>query len=163
MSGAASVLVAGIGNIFFADDGFGVAVAQRLLAQPPMPGVKVEDFGIRGVHLAYEMLEGYDLVVMVDALPAGEAPGTVSVIEADQAAAQGLPVDAHTMNPMAVLSMLADLGGTAGRVLVVGCEPAEIEERIGLSAVVAGVVDETARLVTELVGTETAVPAGKEH
>ena len=156
------VLVAGIGNIFLADDGFGVEVATRLLQQPMPDGVKVEDFGIRGVHLAYELLSGYELVVLVDAMPSGDPPGTLTVLEADAAEAQGTPMDAHSMNPMAVLSMVADLGGEVGRVLIVGCQPAEIEERIGLSEVVAGTVDQAVRMVLELVESETAVPAGKE-
>ena len=79
------VLVAGIGNIFLADDGFGVEVAQRL-RRPALPdGVRVEDFGIRGVHLAYELLDGYDALVLVDAVPMGEPPGTVAVIEPELA------------------------------------------------------------------------------
>ena len=77
------VLVAGIGNIFLGDDGFGVEVASRLAARPLPDGVRVEDFGIRGVHLAYELLDGYDVLVLVDAVPIGEAPGTVAVIEPD--------------------------------------------------------------------------------
>lgn len=168
MTGRPRLLVAGIGNIFLGDDGFGVEVVSRLLRRPAVAGVKVEDFGIRGVHLAYELLDGYDVVVLVDALATGEAPGTLSVLEPDPAAAEGTPMDAHSMNPMAVLAMLADLGGSVGRVLIVGCEPAEIAERIGLSQVVAGAVDGAVRLVEELVAEarvdmETAVTAGKEH
>ena len=81
------VLVAGIGNVFFGDDGFGVEVADRLLARTePWPdGVRVGEYGIRGVHLAYELLDGYDALVLVDALPMGEAPGTVAVLEVDPA------------------------------------------------------------------------------
>ena len=75
------VLVAGIGNIFLGDDGFGVEVAQRLLTRPVPDGVRVEDFGIRGVHLAYELLDGYETLVLVDAVPMGEAPGTVALLE----------------------------------------------------------------------------------
>ena len=76
-------LVAGIGNIFFADDGFGVEVARRLDEREVPAGVRVADFGIRGVHLAYELLDGYDLLVLVDAMPLGEPPGTVAVIEVE--------------------------------------------------------------------------------
>ena len=75
------MLVAGIGNIFLGDDGFGVEVAQRLADRPMPEGVQVADFGIRGVHLAYELLDGYDALVLVDAVPMGEPPGTVAVIE----------------------------------------------------------------------------------
>ena len=75
------VLVAGIGNIFLGDDGFGVEVADRLAGRTLPDGVQVADFGIRGVHLAYELLDGYDALVLVDAVPMGEPPGTVAIIE----------------------------------------------------------------------------------
>ncbi len=150
------VLVAGVGNIFLGDDGFGVEVARRLAGMVLPEGVSVADFGIRGVHLAYELLDGYDTVIIVDAAPRGEEPGTVSVIEPGPAtmAPAGIdsPVmDAHGMEPHAVLSLLGALGGTVDRVLVVGCEPADVSERMGLSPPVAAVVDHTARLVVELV------------
>ena len=74
---SARVLVAGIGNIFLGDDGFGVEVAQRLRRRPARDGVRVEDYGIRGVHLAYELLDGYDALVLVDAVPMDEPAGTV--------------------------------------------------------------------------------------
>ena len=80
------VLVAGVGNIFLGDDGFGVEVARRLIDDPVTAGVKVADFGIRGVHLAYELLDGYDTLVLVDAVSRGDPPGTVSVIEASDRA-----------------------------------------------------------------------------
>ena len=78
----AHTLVAGIGNVFLSDDAFGVEVANRLAGRRALPeGVRVEDFGIRGIHLAYELLEGYDTLVLIDAVPMGEAPGTLAVIE----------------------------------------------------------------------------------
>ena len=109
-------LVAGIGNIFLGDDGFGVEVATRLAAAgPPPDGVTVAEYGIRGVHLAYELLDGYDVLVLVDALPMGEAPGTLAVIEAEPVPTPADPaaapvVDAHSMSPAAVLTALAGLG-----------------------------------------------------
>ena len=158
------VLVAGIGNVFFGDDGFGVEVAARLAGETLPAGVRVEDFGIRGVHLAYELLNGYDLTILVDASPRGEAPGTLYVIEpelddsrADAARAAEVPlVDAHGMEPDVVFGLLRALGGTPGRVLVVGCEPEDAGERMGLSAPVAGAVDEAAKLVRSLIEEETA-------
>ena len=105
------VVVAGVGNIFFGDDAFGVEVALRLAAGPPVAeDVRVAEFGIRGVHLAYELLNGYDTLVLVDAISRGDPPGTVSVLEvplaADAADAAGDGVleamDAHGMNPAAV-------------------------------------------------------------
>lgn len=145
-------LVAGIGNIFNGDDGFGVEVARRLARRPMPPGVHVEDYGIRGVHLAYELLDGYDLLVLVDAMPRGEAPGTVFVLEPEVDAAAAPPLDAHCMDPQAVLGMVSGLGGGVGRVLVVGCEPAEVGDGIGLSQPVAAAVETATRVVEVLVG-----------
>jgi hydrogenase maturation protease len=152
---AAKTLVAGIGNIFNGDDGFGSEVAQRLVGRPMPAGVRVEDYGIRGVHLAYELLEGYDFVVLVDALSRGEPPGTLFVLEPDVDLDDVPPLDSHQMDPRAVLGMVAEMGGKIGRLLLVGCEPADIGEGIGLSAPVAAVVDDAARMVEELI-------AGKE-
>jgi hydrogenase maturation protease len=167
MNGAARrVLVAGVGNIFLGDDGFGVEVAKRLAIRRMPEGVRVADFGIRGVHLAYELLDGYDALVLVDALPMGEAPGTLAVIEPDPRALtppgdEVTPaIDAHSMNPGAVLGMLAGLGGTVALIRVVGCEPASLEEGIGLSPAVAAAVDEAVTLVEELVN-EVCGTAGK--
>jgi hydrogenase maturation protease len=150
------VLVAGIGNIFLGDDGFGVEVANRLLHTPAPEGVRIEDFGIRGVHLAYELLDGYDTLVLVDALPMDEPPGTVAIVEPDVASlvaaseASGTTVDAHSMNPAVVLGMLTGMGGSVGRVVIVGCEPASIEETIGLSAPVEAAVDRGVQAVHDL-------------
>jgi hydrogenase maturation protease len=128
-----------VGNVFLGDDGFGVEVARRL-ASETLPGwVRVGDFGIRGVHLAYELLEGYEAAILVDASPRGEAPGTVYVIEPDldgepAPAVQdgsGVLVDAHGMEPDAVFALLKALGGEIPKLVVVGCEPAEVSERMG--------------------------------
>ena len=152
----ARVLVAGVGNVFLGDDGFGVEVANRLAGAEFPPGVKVADFGIRGVHLAYELLDGYDALVLIDAVPRGEEPGTLYVIEPDLDAVEpsgvgGGPVmDAHGMAPEAVLALLLTLGGRLDRVWVLGCEPADVSERMGLSAPVAGAVEEAARLAQRL-------------
>jgi hydrogenase maturation protease len=151
----ARTLVAGIGNIFNGDDAFGSEVAQRLATRPLPEGVRVEDYGIRGVHLAYELLDGYDLLVLVDALPRGEPAGTVCVLEPDlnrDAEFWGdvAPVDSHQLDPVAVLGMVAKLGGEIGRVLVVGCEPADVGDGMGMSPPVAAAVDEAVRLVEEI-------------
>ena len=151
------VLVAGIGNIFLGDDGFGVEVANRLAGREVPAGVRVADFGIRGVHLAYELLDGYDALVLVDAVPMGEPPGTVAILEPELAGSErnedddeASPVmDAHSMNPTIVLDMLASLGGEVGRVLVVGCQPAVLDEHIGLSAPVAAAADRAVEAVLE--------------
>jgi hydrogenase maturation protease len=159
------ILVAGIGNIFLADDGFGVELAQRLSAEPVPDGVTVTDYGIRGLHLAYDLRDSdYDLVILLDALPRGDEPGTVYLFEPDMEFDRDeVDVDAHEMHPLAVLALLADLGGEVRRLLVVGCEPAELEERIGLSPAVAVAVDKAVQVVGELLQQEmSALVAGKE-
>ena len=143
-------LVAGCGNIFLGDDGFGVEVARRLSTRPLPEGVKVTDFGIRGVHLAFELLDGYDTAILVDATPRGETPGTITVMEPDVDGAAML-IDAHGLAPHQVLELLSSLGSTVRRFLVVGCEPAEISERMGLSPPVSAAVDEAMRVIEALV------------
>jgi hydrogenase maturation protease len=122
---AARVLVAGIGNVFMGDDGFGVALADRLARRALPAGVEVVDFGIRGMDLAYAMHDGYDTVLFLDATPRGEAPGTLYVIEPDLGEElDGVGFDAHGMDPLKVLALARTLGAsTLPRVLVVGCEP----------------------------------------
>jgi hydrogenase maturation protease len=117
------VLVAGIGNVFLADDGFGVELAQRLAGTPLPAGVEVVDYGIRGMDLAYAMGDGWDVVVLLDAVPRGEPPGTLSIIEPRTEDAEGAVLDAHGMDPVAVLALARTLGATPARTLVVGCEP----------------------------------------
>jgi|ERR1022692_658722 hydrogenase maturation protease len=152
-------LIACLGNIFLGDDGFGVEVARRLATRELPAGVRVTDYGIRGMHLAYDLAEGFDTTILVDCVQRGDEPGTVYVIEPEPAhrPADGSPLaamslfNAHGMQPDVVLDMAGALGAEAGRVLVVGCEPASLEEGIGLSAPVAAAVDEAARVVTRLV------------
>lgn len=160
---AARIFVVGVGNIFLGDDGFGVEVVNRLLRRPVPDGVRVEDFGIRGVHLAYALLDGYDLVILVDTVDLGEAPGTVAVVEPELATAGEVLPDAHDLDPVAVLGLLADLGGSVGRMLVVGCQPADMHERMGLSAPVAAAVDDAVRAVGELVNEQLSTYVGKER
>jgi hydrogenase maturation protease len=153
--GAPSILVAGIGNVLLADDGFGVEAA-RLLAQRELPGgVKVADFGIRGMDLAYELQEDWDVVVLLDAVPRGEAPGTLFVIEHDpHDEADGADaLDPHGMDPLRVLALARVLGAVPPRVLVVGCEPAVIvppdDERLTME--LSPPVRDAARRAVELV------------
>lgn len=145
-------LVAGVGNIFFADDGFGPEVARRLAARPLPADVTVADFGIRGVHLAYELSSGYELAIVVDAVARGGAPGTLYVIEPEleDAAAAGagaVAADAHGLDLGAVFATMRTLGAPPGRVVVVGCETAELDDRIGLSDPVRGSLDRAVTLV----------------
>ncbi len=153
-------LVAGVGNIFLGDDGFGVEAARALTARPLPEGVEVTDIGIRGVHLAYRLLDGYDTLVVLDATARGGPPGTLYVIDAaepaDGPSPDGVPLDGHRMSPDAVFALLGTLCAGTGAApprhsLVVGCEPAVLEEGIGLSPRVAAAVPEAARLVLELI------------
>ncbi len=149
------VLVAGIGNIFLGDDGFGPEVVRRLPADRLGSGVRVVDYGIRGMHLAYDLLDAWDALVLVDAVPDRGEAGALVVLEigADDVPAAGL--DAHAMDPGAVIAGLSALGGTLPPTVLVGCQAPECEERIGLSAAVEaavdGAVDEVRALVSDLV------------
>jgi hydrogenase maturation protease len=156
------VLVAGVGNVFLSDDGFGVEVARRLAARPLPTGVEVADVGIRGMHLAYRLLDGYRALVLVDTVSGGHDPGTLYLLEHDldepapEAAFGAAQMDAHGMDPGALLGMLDGLARGVGverpvdRVLVVGCEPASVDEGIGLTEPVAAVVDKAAQAVVDL-------------
>jgi len=148
------ILVAGIGNIFLGDDGFGVEVAKRLRRGSLGEGVDAADFGIRGVHLAYELAGGrYDAAILVDAVARGGEPGTLYAIEPDVggAGAGDMGADAHTLTPDVVLGWLRRVGAPPVRVLVVGCEPATVEESMGLSAPVAASVDRAVDMIRALV------------
>lgn len=143
------VLVAGIGNVFLGDDGFGVEVVRRLHGMTLPEGVHVADFGVRGIHLAFELADGgFDAAILVDAVPNGGAPGTLYLIEPD-AGEPAAPPDAHGLTPAAVLAWAQRLGGASGRVLIVGCEPESVRESMELSAPVRAAVDEAVRLVCD--------------
>jgi len=153
------ILVAGIGNIFLGDDGFGVEVAQRLAKSSFPDSVRVEDFGLRGFDLAYALQDGYDATILVDAFPNGEPPGTVYVVEvdtkaeSDESAQEGF-MQPHAMNPMNVLRMARAMQGQLKRVLLVGCEPASFggeEGAMGLSPAVEAAVEEAVTVITRLV------------
>jgi hydrogenase maturation protease len=148
-------LVAGVGNVFLGDDAFGVEVVRLLAELPSPPGVQVRDFGIRGVHLVYELLNGCDLFVLVDAAARGERPGTVTVLEADlpepSPAAVTQPVmDAHSLTPDGIFAMLSALGGHPGRSLVVACEPADVSPGMGLSGPVREALPHAVRAVQDI-------------
>jgi hydrogenase maturation protease len=154
-------LVAGVGNVFLRDDAFGCEVVRVLATRPVPDGVQVRDFGIRGVHLAYDLLDGCDLFVLVDAAPHGEPPGTVTVLEVevpDPATLTGPVMDAHDLTPDAIFALLASLGGRPGRSLVVACEPADVSAGMGLSEPVSQAVPHAVRTVEEIL---TGVTVGK--
>jgi hydrogenase maturation protease len=149
MIASARILVAGVGNVFFGDDGFGPEVARALLLDPPAEA-KVEDFGIRGLHLAYELLAGYERAILIDAVPRGGVPGTLYVIEPGPEMASEMP-DAHRMDVQNVFAHVRALGGEAPPVTIVGCEPQTTETGMDLSEPVRRSVDAAAALVRRLV------------
>jgi len=154
-----NILVACIGNIFLGDDGFGVVVARALLARHLPDQVEVVDFGIRGFDLIYALLDGYDLVLFVDAAPRGGEPGSLYVIEPDlsefeDADPRTLMVEPHGMNPLKVLAIAKSMGAVFKKILIVGCEPATLgpeEGQIGLSEKIEAAVPEAVALVESLI------------
>ncbi|MDF2978755.1 MAG: protease [Actinomycetospora sp.] len=152
-------LVAGVGNVLLSDDGFGSEVARRLLAAGDLPdGVDVVDVGIRGMHLAYQVLDGYEVLVVVDTAHGDGPPGSLYLLEHDLAAMTGdAAFDPHGMEPDAVLELVGALArgvGTHGldRVLVLGCEPAHLGAGMGLTPAVTAAVDEAVAAVHRVVG-----------
>jgi hydrogenase maturation protease len=152
----ARILLAGIGNVFLGDDGFGVALADRLARRDLPAGVQARDFGIRGMDLAFAMQDGYDAVVLLDATPRGEVPGTLYVIEVDPEEGEAA-MDAHAMDPVKVLGLARALGGDPPRAFVVGCEPqtrmrADDEDLVvQLSEPVRAALDSAVKLVESLI------------
>ena len=153
----ANILVAGIGNIFLGDDAFGVEVVNQLAQRTVPEGVCVADYGIRSYDLAYALMEEWDLVILIDALPRGGDPGTLYVLEAEIPDGETAPpsLDAHTMNPVVVLQLVSALGGRPGKLLVVGCEPAGVEPdedgNIGLSPSVGTAVPQAIQMIEDLI------------
>ena len=145
------VLVAGIGNIFLADDGFGCEVVRHLQDLESLPDVHVADYGIRGMHLAYDLLDGWDLAVLVDALPDRGDQGRVEVLEVRAADNGPGWLDAHGMDPVAVLSSVTALGGQLPRTCLVGAQVVDVGERMGLSDLLSAAVVPAASAVRELV------------
>jgi hydrogenase maturation protease len=147
-------LVAGIGNVFFGDDGFGCEVARRLAGAPPRDGVSVVDFGIRGMHLAYELSSGgWDAAIIVDAVARGGRVGTLYVLDPaldDDAASAPSVADAHGVDLGAVFAMTRTLGVPPARVVVVGCEAATVDEGMGLSVPLLAAVEPAVALVHQL-------------
>jgi hydrogenase maturation protease len=151
------ILIAGIGNIFLGDDGFGVEVVRQLAGRISPDSVRIVDFGIRGLDLVYALQDGYETTILVDAYPHGQAPGTVSVVELDAneaADSTGNFLEPHSMHPMNVLRMARSMHSPLKRVLLVGCEPATLggdEGHMGLSEPVAAAVAEAVKATEALV------------
>ncbi|MEP6642526.1 MAG: hydrogenase maturation protease [Gaiellales bacterium] len=168
----ARVLVAGIGNIFLGDDGFGCEAARRLAETSVPDGVRVVDYGIRGMHLAYDLLDGFDALVLIDALPHRAPPGDLVVMQITEDHLGAGDFDAHGMEPTAVLASLGVLGGELPLTYIVGCQPGSLDERIGLSPPVAAAVAPALAAVHALLRNElsavlvpsaVAVPAAASH
>lgn len=147
-----TALIAGVGNVFFGDDAFGVEVARRLAEAPP-PDTRVTDFGIRTRHLAYELLEPCELCVVADCMPRGGAPGTLYVLEPDLANLPSAPGahGAHNLDLVSVFAAVRALGGRLPPMVLVGCEPGSVDPRIGLSPHVVRAIPEALVLIRELV------------
>ena len=150
------ILIAGIGNIFMGDDGFGVEVARRLMERSLPAEVRVVDFGIRGLDLTYALQDGYPTTILIDAFPHGQPPGTVSIVEPDANEISAVPgsfVDPHSLHPLNVLRMAKAMNGSLNRVLLVGCEPAFLggdEGHMGLSDSVQAAIEEAVNQIEEL-------------
>jgi hydrogenase maturation protease len=156
------LLIACIGNIFLGDDAFGVEVARRLDRCKLPEGVRVIDFGIRGLDLTYALLDGYESVILVDAVPRGGRPGTLYVLEPSVGASPGPEangagplIETHGMDPVKVLRLAEAMGGQVGRLLLVGCEPSPLAEsdemQAGLTEPVRVAVDEAVLLIESLI------------
>jgi hydrogenase maturation protease len=150
------ILVAGIGNIFMGDDAFGVEVVNELVRRDLPDGVFARDFGIRSYDLAYAMMDGYDVTILVDAASRGQPPGTIYLLEPDLSGLDDLQdesVNAHSMNPVRVLQMLRTFGTRPGRLYLAGCEPGVLEtEEIGLSEPVRAAIPQTVAMIESLIG-----------
>jgi hydrogenase maturation protease len=152
------VLVAGVGNLFLSDDGFGPEVVRRLAESADLPAhVRVVDYGIRGLHLAYDLLEGYQALVLVDALPGYGPPGELTVLEVGEDDLGAGDFDPHGMAPVAVLAGVRQLGGSLPPTYLVGCRPASVAEGIGLSDAVAAAIPGALAAVRALLSERMAV------
>jgi hydrogenase maturation protease len=156
------VLVAGIGNIFLGDDGFGVEVVRRLSTESLGDDVDVVDFGIRGVHLAFDLADGrYDAAILVDAVTKGGEPGTLYVIDPDMVngSLESTDADAHSLTPDAVLAWIRRVDGeTPTRIVVLGCEPSTTDESMELSEPVANSIDVAIEMIRALISEMKAAP-----
>jgi hydrogenase maturation protease len=156
---APRVLIACIGNIFLGDDGFGTEVARRLASRQLPPDVILKDFGIRGLDLTYALLVPYELVILVDACPRGGEPGSVYLIEPELADDGAAPpqLEAHAMNPAQVLRTVRAMGGSPAKILLVGCEPADLggeDGKLGLSPQIEAAVGEAVAMIEKLLARE---------
>lgn len=152
---SARILVAGVGNVFFRDDGFGVEVAHHLAREALPEAVAVTDYGIRGLHLAYELLDPPALLIVIDLAPRGSRPGTLYVLEPDLRDLELAPISGgHGVDLRAVFARVLAMGGRLPRSRIVGCEPADVGEGMGLTAAVRSAVPRAAATVRKLIALE---------
>ncbi len=144
------VLVAGVGNVFFGDDGFGVEVARRLRVQPLPDDTLVNDFGVRGLHLAQTLLEPTDLLIVTEIAPRGGPPGSLYLIDPLRDAHGIGTAEGHSLDIPLVLAAVRAFGGTMPRVRIVGCEPADLGAHLGLSDPVRHAVSPAMELVRRM-------------
>lgn len=155
---AQRLLIAGIGNIFLGDDAFGVEVVRRLAGRELPEEVRVVDFGIRGLDLVYALLDGWESVLLIDAAPRGEPPGTLYVIEPDlngicSDGDASLAIDGHQMDPVRVLRVAGSMGAKFGRTVILGCEPRPLDGydiEAGLSPAVAAALPRAVQMAESL-------------
>jgi hydrogenase maturation protease len=151
------VMVAGVGNMFLKDDGFGAEVIKRMRRRDQPEGVEICDFGTGGLKLAYDLMKGYDALILVDSTPRNEEPGTLYVIEPEPEEfnadlENGGPIDPHGADPVTVLRFVKAIGAWPGKISIIGCEPEEVEEfDVGLSEPVLEAVDGAVDLVEEAI------------
>jgi hydrogenase maturation protease len=151
------VMIAGVGNMFMQDDGFGGAVIKKMQHKNFPEGVEIKDFGTGGLKLAYDLMRGYDGLILLDASPRGEKPGTLYVIEPNQDdinpdLQQGGPIDPHGADPATVLRFVKSIGSWPGKVIIVACEPEAVGDfEIGLSAPVMAAIDKAIEMVEDIV------------
>ncbi|MDP7702849.1 hydrogenase maturation protease [Mycobacterium sp. TY815] len=159
---AARILVAGIGNIFLGDDGFGSEVAR--LTDVPHDDARVVDYGISGMHLAYDLLEEWDALILIDAIPGRGSPGRLHVFQANHDSDSGATgLDAHSMDPQTVFASLRALGGAPPYTVIVGCEAGSVEEHLGLTEPVAAAVPRAVRAVRKIVAAlQASAPAERQ-
>ena len=158
---SARILIAGVGNVFLGDDGFGVELARKLLERRWPEEIEIADYGIRSLHLAFRLLDPLELLIVADAVPRGGVPGTLYVIEPELSEDSPAEPDAHGMNLSTVFGSLRALGGNLPRVLIVGCEPQTVAEGLGLSRPVATAVEQAVALIDELIQREHASGPGQ--
>jgi hydrogenase maturation protease len=152
------ILIAGVGNVFLGDDGFGVEVVRQLVGRELPEGVEVADFGIRGMDLVYALQDDYEVIVFVDATPRGEEPGTVYLLEPEIEEDGEVVLDTHGMDPVKVIKFARSLGAKPTRTFVVGCEPQVVlsgedyeDMLMELSKPVHAAVEEAVKLVEALI------------